>query len=435
MSYFIRVVRFPRPDQPQPVYTGALTLWEAFTYPPISDAQRTGTVRTPASPRFDVRFCDASPSFTWVNPVVDGAVSKWAAAFVPLSARVGSRPSLDVRGAEWSPQPAWIFTASTPIVTTAQQWPAILANLGLSYRAGDRSRLDVRGAEWSPEDGWRQRLVDSIVSTWVPAFASTGGRCAERLPWRTDPQPAPAWIFSVVPTSTVAQQWPAVLLALQPGYRSVDRARLDVRGAEWSPENGWLQRVVESVVSTWAPIFDAELGFRSTARASLDVHDYQWAPDASGWIYPVLPVVASTAQQWPAMLQALAPGYRSEERARLDVRRYEWSPAFSWPARVVDAIVAKWQPIFAAELGYRSGARPPIDVRDSSWSPELAWLISILTIIAPTADVVVCMRADDAVILMAADDVVLVVTPDDMTVALQPDDAALILPPDDEVIE
>lgn len=426
MSYFVKRVSFRRPDQPEPVYTAALSLWEAYRFPPIGDAERN-SVRTGAQGSLDVRLhCDLAPQNGWIARVVESTVSTWAPAFVPSSSRVGARASLELRGADWNPQPAWIFSAVPSGASTAQLWPAIQQNTGLSYRSSDRPKLDVRGSEWSSEDGWRQRVVESVISTWTPAFADTGGRSADRAPGRPDIQPQPAWIFSSVPVgTTTAQQWPAILQGLANSVRTVTGPRVDVRGGwdrgvfgvpvpddatvdqqvpawiqasglsfrsqarkgdvravDTAGQQGWIFTNLPSPATTaqlWPAILEGlQPSYRSAERAKLDVRAFEWGPP--GWIFATLPVPTTTAQQWPAVLQALQPSYRSEERPRLDVRKYEWSPEFTWPAKVVDGIVAKWAPVFNAELGYRSEARRPLNVRDSSWNPELAWQIAYLPI-------------------------------------------------------
>lgn len=262
MSYFIERRRWERPDRPQPVYTGALALWEAPRYVPIGDATRNSyRAADRVSDRTYVQ--QTAPAFTWVQPVVDAAVQRWMAGVTAEpSYRSGDRARLDVRAYEWSPEPAWIFSTLPVVTTTAQQWPAILQNSGLSYRSDERPRLDVRRYEWFPSFAWAPRVADAVVASWIP-------------------------------------------------------------------------------------VFDAEVSYRPPARALLDVRGYEWSPQF-GWIFNAQPVPATTAQQWPAVLQNSGLSYRSTARARLDVRNYEWSQ-FGWVATIPAPVVPD------TTLGHRAG--------------------------------------------------------------------------------
>lgn len=247
MGTRIDIRRWERPDRPQPVYKGALSLWEAPLAVPIYDASANVSSRMVDRKAWvDVR--QTSPLDGWQATVVNGVVSPWIPAFDAElgSARSGSRPSLDVRGAEWSPQPAWIFINLPGTVTTDQLWPAILQNLGLSYRMADRLALDVRSTP-EPVFSWAQPVVDAVVSTWLAAFVEESGsaRSPDRQTDRTFVQqtvPDVGWVFSAQPqAATVAQQLPAWILGSGLNARTGDRVRLDVRGAEWAPDaSGWI---------------------------------------------------------------------------------------------------------------------------------------------------------------------------------------------------
>lgn len=164
-----------------------------------------------------------------------------------------------------------------------------------SYRAPDAISDKTYILQTGPAFSWVQRVVDSVVSTWIPVFdAEVSYRSSDRWLGPIETQPEPAWIFSAVPiVVTVAQQWPAILEALQPSFRSPDGQRLDVRQYEWSPEFGWVWSVVDSVVRTWSPVWAEELGsFRTPGVLPLNVR-IEWSPEF-GWITtgtPIPPVV------------------------------------------------------------------------------------------------------------------------------------------------
>lgn len=60
----------------------------------------------------------------------------------------------------------------------------------------------------------------------------------------------------------------------------------------------------------------------------------------------------------------------------------ECQPAFSWVRPVVDATVATWQPVFAAELGYRSPDRAAAAI---DCQPQAAWIFSVLPVTSSVA--------------------------------------------------
>jgi hypothetical protein len=251
VSNLFNVRRFLRPDQPQPVYTGALALWEAFLYPPIGDAERN-SVRPPARATLDVRGQEWAPEPAWIQPVVDGIVRTWVGVFEAerQTFRVTARPALDVRGQDWSPQPAWIFTNLPAAVTQAQLWPAILEGVGLSYRSDARAVFDVRTDQYPP-NAWIFTATDAAVARNAPVWAAQAGT-----------------------------------------FRAGERPRLDVRRPEWAPEFGWVQKAADAVIAKWAPVFAAELGYRSATRPGLDVRHGTAFP-ASVWTMTI-PVVTTT---------------------------------------------------------------------------------------------------------------------------------------------
>lgn len=441
------------------------------TWAPVFAAE-LGWTRTRERPGDPAGLLQTVPDDGWVPKRVDTVVSTWTGVF---QAELGSYRSADrvtdrTYLQQTLPDDGWIVAALPPTVTTAQLWPAILANLPLSYRSPTRTGLlDLPSGLWAPDDGWVPLAVDAVVAKWASIFtAELGNRTDARLAldvrrvddprfswvapvvdvtvaaWgpvfasalrsvrsddrgRLDVRLATwdpgGWIFTNLPSAvTQAQLWPAILQALGLSYRSVARPLLDVRGAEWNPTFGWVNPVVDGIVSRWSPVFGAELaGVRIGSGPALDSRWHDWVHEPA-WIVANFGAI-TTAQIWPAILQAMAPSYRSVERPRLDVRAYEWnptfgwipgavdaalakwapiwaaelnstrspdrakldvrghewSPEFGWAQRVVDATVRQWAPIFAAEVGYRSAARARLDVRDGTWSPELAWLVAVLT--------------------------------------------------------
>lgn len=341
---------------------------------------------------------------TTSRPSSFGIPEDWAAWTPTLTHgdRTIGRAALDVRSYEWG-QFGWVFAAiSTTPPTTAQTWPAVSAGLNPNYRTADRADLDVRAYEWSPAFSWIQPVIDTATARQAGVFGAelASVRTADGL--KLDVRsfewlPAPAWIFtSLPPAVSLAQTWPAVLEGLSPSYRTAARAPLDVRAFDWAPAFSWVQPVVDATVRTWLPVFDAELA--STRTPARRQEPIQTEP-LPAWLFATLPVAVTQAQLWPAILQGLSPSYRTGDRARLDVRAYDWAPMFSWPARVVDAIVARWSPVFLAELGYRTPGRP-LDVRmfpDFPWSPRA----TVATVVVPT-EIITLEASSTAAVTLAA---------------------------------
>ncbi len=145
--------------------------------------------------------------------------------------------------------------------------------------------------------------------------------------------------------------------------RTVPRPPLDVLLYDWKPEDGWQARVVDAVVATWIPVFDAEASAQTPGRPGLDVRLAPSAP-LDGWIFQNLPQGGATvAQLWPAVLASLL-SFRTGARPSLDVRGAEWSPEPAWMPSVVDGIVQTWMSAIDAKLrSYRSPAGPAVEVR------------------------------------------------------------------------
>jgi hypothetical protein len=376
-----------RTTGPQPVFT-TIVDQAVRTWIPATALLLSAFV-TPARAKLDVRSYDWAPSSAWMQPAaVDVTVRTWAPAFSTelASARTADRPRVDVRTYDWAPQPAWIFATLTPPATTAQLWPGIEAGTQRSYRTPARSQFDLRYPDWEWDAPYRA-TVDVSVRAWAPAFSQelAGFRTSERP--RLDVRsfewaPPPAWIFTnLTLPPTTAQTWPAVLSGLPLSYRTDDRARLDVRGHEWSPQFGWVSRVVDSIVASWLPALshqrrsgDIPLAPRAAAVTT--------APDL-GWLTTAVTPPLTTAQTFPAQLQSLA-SFRTADVQRLDVRREDWLRA-GWVARTVDAVVAKWLPVWDAEVSYRTPDKPTLDVRSITGEPEMAWLSAVIVFVPPAA--------------------------------------------------
>jgi hypothetical protein len=375
---------------------------------------------TPARPKLDVRQYEWQPSFAWVNAVVDTNVRTYIPATQAelQSYRVAQRPPLDVRRYEWAPES---FDIVTRVDAQVKTWVPAFASTG--GRTDDRAKLDVRRYDWDasesswiqatqtqpptvaqtapawtsqaqsfrtaatpPLDLFRAQSIPDIFGvpddwiTWVP-IQDTGGRTRDRakLDVRSYEWGQPAWITTSIPVvATTAQTWPAVLDKGQ-SYRTAARPSLDVRAYDWAPAFTWVQPVIDASIAKLAPIWSGELAnFRTTDRPRLDVRAYAWAPDAAAWELINFAPPATQAQIWPAILQNLGTQYQTASRAKLDVRAYDWHPEFTWATKVVDATVAKWIPVFDAEVSYRTIAARQLDVRSITNAPEISWLAPTL---------------------------------------------------------
>lgn len=149
------------PDFPQPVYKGALNLWEAYLYPPIGNATRNAGYRAP----------DRQTDVTFIQ--------------------------------QTAPSQAWLSYVSTPPPTVAQTWPAVLQGMGISYRVWGGPELDVRTVV-EPSFAWVQKVVDREVATWVRAFVPPSYRAFEyvRDVRRMQTVPSDAWQFTI-PTNMI----------------------------------------------------------------------------------------------------------------------------------------------------------------------------------------------------------------------------------------
>lgn len=316
--------------------------------------------RTRSAPTLDVQRAQSIPDIfgvpddwiTWVPNQDDGG-------------RTRDRARLDVRSYEWAPEPAWIFTALTPVdnSTVPQRLPATLQASGTNYRTPARPSLDVRFYDWI---------------AWVQGVAAPPASVA---------QTSPAWTDD--------------------GGLTRDRARLDVRTYDWAPIFDWVQPVSNAAVVPWAPVFSGELAsFRTPDRPRLDVRTYKWAPDEAAWELINFAPPVTPAQYWPALLENLGTQYQTTARTKLDVRAYDWAPEFTWAVKAVDLTVARWAPVFDAER--RSGGMLPdharLNVRALTDQPQIAWWVSVVSTAPPPLVGVHLEVADNAVTVITLAD-------------------------------
>lgn len=232
MSYFLTIKRLWRPDLPQPVYKGALNLWEAPLYPPIGAETRNASATPKRVSDTTFLFQDV-PLFGWFPLAAAPVTPTWVGPIDLASYRSGDRSSLDVRAVS-TPSDAWLFTAADAVTRT---WaPVFLAETG--YRTPDRARLEARHVI-ATNDGWAWTVVDAIVRTWAPAFQAKYPAPPGPNPWRYPPDNNYGWLTVNVPAvvvATVAQTLPAFLVQ---SYRQADRRdRLNVSTVP-EPEPAW----------------------------------------------------------------------------------------------------------------------------------------------------------------------------------------------------
>lgn len=273
---YIRKKPVERPTPQTPVNKGVLDAIVQTWIP--ATALLLACIVTPARAKLDVRSYDWAPQAGWITTNTPPVTIAQQADIWDTGGRTIGRRLLDVRGFEWSPQPAWI-TVNLPVAgpTDAQIRPALDAALA-SFRTSARPGLDVRPDVWSPAFG----VPQDDPTVWIGAVASTGGR-------------------------------------------TISRSLLDVRAFEWSPQPAWLLGSAVTAVQQ-ADIWDT--GGRTMSRRPLDVRTFEWAPEPA-WITVNTPA-ATTAQVWPAILQAMGLSYRTPARPMLDVRSFEWTPENGW---------------------------------------------------------------------------------------------------------
>lgn len=376
MSNLIAVRQFWRPDQPQPVFKGAIPgLFEAFRWPAI----QAGT---------DISF--RSRDRAQLDPRFPPQVTSWIFANLPAGPTQAQLwPAINLGQQSWYRVP-WKFAHPTPIfnattndfglpvpdATVAQQVPAWRI---VGYRSPDRPVLDVRTV-WSPT-ATQFAPLDALVARWGPVFA------AELRGFRALDDPAlslygqhwatrPAWQFGEV--DSIVRTWGPAFATELKSERSRDGKQLSLYGQDWFTRPDWLRTVVDSIIRTWIPAITSELrSDRSGEGGKLRLYGQEWLQLA--WIFTSIPIIVSTAQMWPAILEALSPGYRSGDRPSLDVRGYEWSPEFGWPQPVVDTTVRRWVGVWQQELGgFRTPDDPKLSVYGQEWSPEIAFILANL---------------------------------------------------------
>jgi hypothetical protein len=365
-----------RTDEPNYPDRSALTVDAIVaTWIPVSLALLACAV-TPARPKLDVRTYDWQPSSAWIAPIANAPVRTWIPAITTelASTRTDGRRVLDVRTDGWGvDETSWIRATQTIAATVAQTWPAFQES-ALSARTPDGPRLDVRRYDWSPEYVDTISQVNAQVQTWVPAFRTLSDRTPDRprlsvrgYEWASDES---AWITVNLPVvATVAQTSPA-WTNQDENYRTASGPKLDLFRAQSIPSvfgvpDDWI---------TWVPIQDD--GARTRDRARLDVRGYDWSA-GTAWIAVNLSVVPVTVPQTLPAVQQL-DGDRTRDRARLDVRSYEWASAASaWITVNLLTDAQTWPAVLDKGRSYRTPARPALDVRAYEWAPSGAWVTSV----------------------------------------------------------
>lgn len=375
-------------DWSQPAWIFKALPASAATVPQQVPAWADDGGRLTARPSLDVRAYDWAPGFGWAPRIATASIVPFAPTFSSelASFRTATGPQLDVR-TDWSPSQAWIF-AQLPLVpdaTVAQRaaiWPT-----ALTFRTKERGG-DVRTVDTQPAFTWVQPVVDAsvakfagLVNAELASFRTPDDPRLEvrRFDWQPDET---SWIVANLPPQlTIAQTWPAIWEGTGQNYRTPARPVLDLRGFDWAPAFTWVQPVIDASVARWTPAFNAELAsYRTGDRARLELRTYAWAPDAAAWELINFAPPATTAQIWPAILENLGTHYQTPSRAKLDVRTYEWAPEFTWTARVIDATVAKWAPVFSTliQSSPRTADRARLNVRTLTDRPVgHAWLSAL----------------------------------------------------------
>jgi len=324
--------------------------------------------RTRSAPTIDLSRTQSIPDIfgvpaywtLWTPPFFDGDLTRGQA-------------KLDVRSYEWA-QPAWIFKSLPVGVTVAQQSPAWTMQEE-NYRTADRIRLDLLRSPWDSTDF----QTPDTSKFWVP-FQDDGGRNRDvsKLDVRSYEWGQSAWMFTSLPATfaTVPQQ---VGIWTDDGGRLQARPSLDVRFYDWAPAFGWVQRVANTAIVPLAPVFSSELAsFRTSDHSSLDVRA-DWSP-SQAWIFAQLPLVPDATIAQRAAIWPLALSFTTRARGG-DVRNVDTQPEFTWPESVVESAIAKFAPIYRAELAsFRTDDRPKLNVLNYEWLPdEAGWIISSLS--------------------------------------------------------
>lgn len=335
MSNRIDIRRWERPDRPQPVYKGALSLWEAPLYAAIAAASLVCSVRPAERPRLDVRVHSTTPAdaeLIFVNLPAAGAptVAQTIPAMAQASAgfRSTAAPKLDVR---------FHFSETNfgvPDDASVAQQAGIWSQAANPGRTTLEAPLDVRTHVW---------------------------------------QPPPSWFFTSLPAdATVAQRAAVWAQRANPG-RTPDRGG-DVREIQTEPGFGWVWKVADGAVASWLPIFDAQqASVRTPDHADVDVRTHSWQPPI-GWIAATFAVDATVAQRAAVWSQTANPG-RTVDHAALE-SRHSWQAPNGWIVSnvVPDATVAQQAAVWSQQANPgRTGARAGLENRHA-WQSPLGWL-------------------------------------------------------------
>lgn len=409
---------------PQLLYKGAVSLWESWYYPAVTDITRN-SYRAPDRFYDETYLQQTAPQDGWRNAAVDGVVRTWTPTFAAAlqSYRMLDDAVLDRRHTT-TPSQDWVPNAAVDAIV--RTWIAALTAQTQTYAVPARAALDVRTHPWAPQLDWLPEQVDNVVASWVAGVEINDVRMADRAKSPLPYLPARGlvdWIAAVLTQGgpTVAQFFPALSAALL-AERSRAGVTLDRRLNDWSqlfgtPEDAsaWQQ------VPAWLQALG--INYRTPDSAKLDVRQSAWSVGLA-W-FAALATPPTVAQTWPALLQNLGAFTVPPTRPGVDVRN-PWAPGVAWVARVVDAVVSTWAPLFSAppplaappnsdrrayEIGtpgwwtvlfttvtvaqtwpailQNLGAlmappnRPGTEVR-SLWAPDLAWVQDVVESIVST---------------------------------------------------
>lgn len=357
---------FRTPAQPHaPITTEPQSGWLAATLPP--PASGGGGANAPSGLPFLLRrvierTTGPQPVYFATLPVAEPPTTEQTAP--AWGDRGGLIPARRHAPITTDPSQAWIaVNVPAPSLTVAQQAPAW--SQAQSFRTRAARPLDLFRTTSAPDIFG----TPAYWTLWTPPF-DDGGRTPDRARLdvrRADWAPSSAWITTslVVTPPTTAQTAPAWI---DESGRTPGRGVLDVR-TDWAPSFAWVRPVVDVPVRTWAGIWSSELAsFRTAARLQAPIP----TEPLPALLFVNLPPPVPVAQTVPTWIDE---SDRTRGRATLDVRAYDWAPSFSLtPA--VDIAVARWIPAFDYELGaFRTLARKQEPIVTE---PQPAWIFSVL---------------------------------------------------------
>jgi len=303
------------------------------------------------------------------------------------SFRTPTRSQFDTRVyCESVSQVNWIYT---PVTQTLPLVPQTGTQEYKSLRTPARPGLDVRAYPWEPDDGWNTgpltagpttaQIWPAIQEGTGTSYMSLGG---SKLELRgSEWAPSNGWMFKAAESQF--SLWSAVAQGSLATFQTLKATALDVRRYDWSPSPAWILKVAEVPVPSWVAASQGNLAaFMPSRRGLLDVRLSDWAPEPA-WIFTNLQAPVTVPQMLPAWLLASGTNYRMSDGVRLDVRSPEWNPSSAWITPVASAAIVPFTGVFyPGRVSYRTPDGPRLDVRGYDWAPEVAaWI----TVNLPTA--------------------------------------------------